>query len=138
MFAANRNDKVIGRTIILDVSINTKNGLSQSGAPSGRKWAIDAFKFIENLDRIIDSHNGNPNLKVKIKCLDKLKMYGIRPIKLITIIIKKRDIIEELIPLRLIINVRISWAIIIELIGLIIAILRVWAIQNEDWINVII
>ena len=37
ILAANRNDSVMGRTIILVVSISTKNGLSQSGAPSGRK-----------------------------------------------------------------------------------------------------
>jgi len=37
MFAANRNERVSGRTRTLDVSINTKNGFNQSGAPSGRK-----------------------------------------------------------------------------------------------------
>jgi len=37
IFAANRNDRVNGRTIILVVSIRTRNGFNQSGAPSGRK-----------------------------------------------------------------------------------------------------
>jgi len=37
MLAASRNDSVIGRTMILVVSIITRNGFSQSGAPSGRK-----------------------------------------------------------------------------------------------------
>jgi hypothetical protein len=37
MLAARRNDRVIGRTVTLVVSISTKNGLSQSGAPSGKK-----------------------------------------------------------------------------------------------------
>jgi hypothetical protein len=37
IFAASRKDRVSGRTKILVVSIITKNGLSQSGAPSGRK-----------------------------------------------------------------------------------------------------
>jgi len=41
MFAARRKERVIGRTVILVVSINTKNGFNQSGAPSGRKWAIN-------------------------------------------------------------------------------------------------
>ena len=41
MLAARRKDRVRGRTITLVVSIRTKNGLSQSGAPSGRKWAVD-------------------------------------------------------------------------------------------------
>jgi len=37
ILAARRNDKVIGRTVTLVVSIRTRKGLSQSGAPSGRK-----------------------------------------------------------------------------------------------------
>lgn len=41
MFAASRKDRVIERTVTLVVSINTRKGLSQSGAPSGRRWAID-------------------------------------------------------------------------------------------------
>jgi hypothetical protein len=41
MFAASRNDKVIGRTMILVVSIITRNGFSHSGAPSGKKCATD-------------------------------------------------------------------------------------------------
>ena len=43
MLAANRNDSVIGRTMILVVSIITKNGFNHSGAPSGKKCAIDFF-----------------------------------------------------------------------------------------------
>jgi hypothetical protein len=37
ILAANRNDRVIGRTMILVLSIKTRNGFNQSGAPSGRK-----------------------------------------------------------------------------------------------------
>jgi len=37
MFAAKRNLRVIGRTKILDDSINTKNGLSHIGELSGSK-----------------------------------------------------------------------------------------------------
>jgi hypothetical protein len=37
MFAASRKDSVSGRTKTLVVSIRTKNGFNQSGAPSGRK-----------------------------------------------------------------------------------------------------
>jgi len=73
MFAASRNDRVIGRTVTLVVSISTRNGLSQSGAPSGRKWAIDFIIELVNLDIIIDNHRGSPKIRVKIKCLDVLK-----------------------------------------------------------------
>lgn len=37
MLAASRNESVSGRTRTLVVSISTRKGLSQSGAPSGRK-----------------------------------------------------------------------------------------------------
>jgi hypothetical protein len=43
MFAANRNDSVRGRTVILVVSIRMRNGFSHAGAPSGRKCATNAF-----------------------------------------------------------------------------------------------
>lgn len=72
MLAASRNDKVSGRTVILVDSISTRNGFSQSGAPSGRKWAINIFGNLVRLDKIIDIHSGSPRDRVKIRCLDKL------------------------------------------------------------------
>ena len=73
ILAANRNERVIGRTVTLVVSINTRNGFNQSGAPSGKKWEIDFLIDLKKLDIIIDSHNGRPKINVKIKCLDVLK-----------------------------------------------------------------
>ena len=67
ILAARRNERVRGRTIILVVSISTRNGLSQSGAPSGRKWATEALKDLVNLDRTILSHTGSPMVRVKIR-----------------------------------------------------------------------
>src|SRR5277367_75246 len=101
MFAASRNDRVNGRTIILVVSMIIKNGFNQSGAPSGRKCAIEAFVFLLNLDRINVNHIGNPIDMVKIKWLDKLNVYGIRPVRLIIIIDAKIGVINEPDPLRL-------------------------------------
>jgi len=83
MFAARRNDKVIGRTRTLDVSIKIKNGLSQSGAPSGRKCAVLFLGCLVIEDEMNLSHIGRPSDKVKIRCLDRLKAYGLRPIRLI-------------------------------------------------------
>jgi hypothetical protein len=67
IFAANRKERVRGRTRILEVSINTRNGFNQSGAPSGRKWAAEEIGFFVNLDIIILSHTGNPIDRVKIR-----------------------------------------------------------------------
>jgi len=74
IFAANRNDRVNGRTIILVVSIRTRNGFNQSGAPSGRKWATEALNDLVNLERIILNHTGSPITNVKIRCLEVLNM----------------------------------------------------------------
>lgn len=79
MFAANRNDRVTGRTMILDDSINTKNGFSQSGAPSGKRWAIVALMDLMALDIINSIHIGSPILKVNKRCLVTLKVYGNSP-----------------------------------------------------------
>ena len=67
MFAANRNDRVIGRTSVLIVSIRTRNGFSHVGAPSGRKWAIVALGLKDVLDIIKPSHRGRPRIKVIIR-----------------------------------------------------------------------
>lgn len=93
MFAASRKDRVIGRTTIDEVSISTRNGFNQSGAPSGSKWAIVAFGDFVALDRISISHIGNPNLRVKIRCLVTLNVYGKSPMMFNSMIIKKIDII---------------------------------------------
>jgi hypothetical protein len=114
MLAASRKDRVAGRTMILVVSISTRNGFSQSGAPSGRKCATDAFGLFVNVDNIILSHRGNPKLSVKIRCLDVLNMYGIIPNRLIRIISENSADTTDLMPLRLNINVRLSWAMITD------------------------
>lgn len=60
MFAASRNDRVIGRTAVLNSSINTRKGFSQSGAPPGRKWATKCLGLYEaeEINRAI--HRGKP------------------------------------------------------------------------------
>ena len=88
--AANRNESVRGRTIILVVSISTRKGLSQFGAPSGRKWAIDALGYWLNDDRIMLSHIGNPHDKVKMRWLESLNVYGNSPSMLVTMIVVNR------------------------------------------------
>src|SRR6266516_162155 len=117
MFAARRNDRVSGRTVTLLVSISTRNGFSQSGAPSGRRCAIDFIIDFENLDIIIVSQSGKPKINVKIKWLDVLKKYGINPNRLITIIERNRVVVICLNPLRLFMNVRDSCAVMIRING---------------------
>lgn len=100
MLAASRKDKVNGRTKILVVSMRIRNGFSQSGAPSGNRWAVDALGAFAKVDNKKDIHNGRPNDIVKIKWLDKLKVYGTSPSKLIRIIIENRGVIIEPVPFK--------------------------------------
>jgi hypothetical protein len=108
ILAANRKDSVTGRTIILVVSINTKNGFSHSGAPSGRKCAVDFFIEYLNDEIIILSHMGRPSDKVKIKCLDEENTYGTIPIKFSIIITKNNVYVTEDMPFKFIDVVRDS------------------------------
>ena len=73
ILAANRKDKVKGRTRMLVDSIIIRNGFNQLGAPSGSKWAIVAFIFLADDDIINDIHIGKPIDNVMIRCLDNLK-----------------------------------------------------------------
>lgn len=74
ILAASRKDSVIGRTLILVVSIKIRNGLSHDGAPSGRKCAINCLVLYSILEIIIDNHSGNPSDIVNIRCLDRLNV----------------------------------------------------------------
>lgn len=74
MFAANRNDRVIGRTRILVDSISTRNGFSHSGAPSGSRCAVVALMFQVRLDMINASQRGRPKDSVKIRWLEVLNL----------------------------------------------------------------
>jgi hypothetical protein len=95
MFAANRNDRVRGRTSTLVDSINTRNGFNQSGAPSGRKCAVDALGLNLNLEIINLSHMGSPRDRVVIKCLVELKEYGVNPARFRRITTINTDVTKE-------------------------------------------
>lgn len=69
MLAARRNERVIGRRRILTVSINTKKGFNQSGAPDGRRPAAKEAGELIIDDRMRAIHIGSPNLRVKRRCL---------------------------------------------------------------------
>lgn len=137
IFAANRNDSVIGRTRILVVSIITKNGFSHSGAPSGKKWATDFLGEYANDDRINDNHIGNPIDRVIIRCLDDDNEYGIIPIKLIIIIVINSVVTNDDIPFRLKDIVRDNCVIITSIIGKLMALFRCPNFHICGWIIII-
>lgn len=132
MLAASRNDRVRGRTTILVVSINTRNGFNQSGAPSGRRWAIVFLGLYTALDKINLSHIGNPRDRVKIKCLEVLNEYGIIPIRLIITRRMKIDEITDVEPFRCRVLVRDSCPKIVDFSGVSSAVARSVLNQNDS------
>lgn len=134
IFAAKRNDNVIGRTRILVVSIITKNGLSHVGAPSGRKCAVDFFVEYLNEDISILNHIGRPIDMVSNKWLEDEIEYGTIPIKLtITIIVNTLHTVID-IPLRLIDIVRNICSIINCIKGVYILDFRCGIFHMFNWI----
>lgn len=61
ILAVSRTDKVIGRTIILTVSIITRNGFKGAGAPIGSNPATTELGFEITPLKIKQNHKGNPN-----------------------------------------------------------------------------
>ena len=92
MLAASRKDSVINRTEILTVSIRTRNGFNQSGAPDGRKWAVKDLGLCVAPLIIRESHRGRPNERVNKRCPEVLKIYGISPRRFKEIRTMKRDV----------------------------------------------
>jgi hypothetical protein len=132
MFAASRNDKVSGRTVILTVSIRIKNGFSHVGAPSGRKCAINDFGLCVTLDIIIIIHSGSPKDRVKIRCLDILIEYGFNPNKLTIISVINREEIDVDIDFRCVEKVRDNCWKMIVIINVIDELSRLKLDQNDS------
>jgi len=65
---------VIGRTTVLRVSMTTKKGFNQFGAPPGRRCAMKDIGAWVALEMIKDSHKGRPKEKVMIRWVDILNV----------------------------------------------------------------
>lgn len=77
ILAARRNERVMGRTEILEDSIRTRKGFSQDGAPPGKSMAMN-FIGEDKSDEIINlSQSVRPNENVKIRWLEVLNVYGV-------------------------------------------------------------
>ena len=100
---------MINRTEILIVSIITRNGFSQSGAPAGKSPAVNDLGAWRAPLKIIPSQIGKPNDKVRIRWPENLNTYGNKPIKLRKINkIKRAEIINGS-PFKWVMKVRDNW-----------------------------
>ena len=82
MLAASRKASVIGRTENLRDSTKTRNGFSHAGAPLGRRDAMNFIGREESEERINLSQRVSPNDSVNRRCLVRLKINGVSPIRL--------------------------------------------------------
>ena len=73
IFAVNRTDSVIGRTWILTVSIKTKKGFKNLGAPIGSNPATTDLKLKKMADIMREAHKGRPRESEMARCLVVLK-----------------------------------------------------------------
>jgi len=89
---------VIGRTIILTVSIITKKGFSAAGAPIGNNPATTEVGLKKTAETINDNQSGKPKESEMAKCLVGLKTYGINPLRFIKMRNKKRPLIKLIKP----------------------------------------
>lgn len=86
MFAANRTANVIGRIMILIVSIKTMKGVSKRGVPIGIKWVSILLILNILLKDIIANQQVILNVNVKIMCLVGANTKGNRAERLFNII----------------------------------------------------
>ena len=89
ILAANRIDSVIGRIILLTVSIITIIGIKAGGVPKGTKCANKLLYWNTIEYNIEPNQMGNASTNVIDKCLVLVKIYGINPMKLEKIMKKK-------------------------------------------------
>lgn len=91
ILAVNRTANVPGRIIFLIVSIHTINGINTAGVPWGTKWANICWVLFNHPNIIKESHKGKAKVRVKVKWLVLVKIYGNNPIKLLNKIIENKE-----------------------------------------------
>jgi len=82
MLAASRIESVPGRITLLTVSIITITGIRATGVPLGTKCANNLLYWFFMENTILPIQIGIASVNVKDMCLDLVKIYGARPIKL--------------------------------------------------------
>jgi len=99
MFAASRTARVPGRIRLLIDSMITINGISAPGVLWGTKWANICLVWLIQPNSIKDNHKGAARVKVAIKWLVLVKIYGNKPKKLLITTIRNRERNLRVLPL---------------------------------------
>lgn len=74
IFAVKRIERVKGRIIFLNVSINTIKNININGVPLGTKWVNINSVFFNHPNNINLNQIDTPKIKEKIRCLDLVKI----------------------------------------------------------------
>ena len=92
IFAVSRTARVPGRMTLLIVSMITMNGINMDGVPCGTRCSNMWLVFLIHPNSINLSHIGKASVRVSVRCLVLVKMYGNSPKKLFVKIIKNKDV----------------------------------------------
>lgn len=74
ILAINRTAKAPGRMMLLIVSIITMKGIRMGGVPEGIVWASIIVVLLIHPNKMILSQIGRARARVKVICLDLVKM----------------------------------------------------------------
>lgn len=83
ILAVSRTASVPGRITFLIVSIHTMKGMRIPGVPWGTKCANICWVLLIHPYNINEIHRGRANVKVNVRCLVLVKIYGNKPKKLL-------------------------------------------------------
>jgi hypothetical protein len=98
IFAISRTARVPGRIKFLIVSISTINGMSGPGVLWGTRWANMCLVWLTHPNSIKEIHRGSLRVRVIVKWLEAVKMYGNNPIKLFSKMNRNRLINRVVLP----------------------------------------
>lgn len=98
MFAINRTANVPGRIIFLIDSITTIKGIKIEGVPWGTRWANICCIWLIHPNSIKLNQRGRANVKVRVRWLVDVKIYGNSPKKLLNKIIENNEINKKVLP----------------------------------------
>lgn len=91
IFAVSRTASVPGRMTFLMVSMITINGINIDGVPCGTRCSNMWLVFLIHPNSINLNHIGRARVRVRVRWLVLVKMYGNSPRKLFVRIIKNRE-----------------------------------------------
>lgn len=99
MLAASRTERVMGRMILLVISIMIIKGIRGVGVPNGTRWARKLVILFQRENRMKPSQKGRAKDKEMVRCLVEVKENANNPRMLLKKIRKNNDEIRSILVL---------------------------------------